>query len=329
MTTATLERRIVLDTYGDARKLRLEEFSLGAPEAGEVRVRQRAVGINYVDVYHRTGMYPLPSFPSGLGVEAAGIVEAVGEGVDDGWQGRRVAYVGPPVGAYASARNMRTEQLAWLPDDVDYETAAAILLRGLTAHMLFRYVRPLREGDSVLVQAAAGGLGLVLSQWASALGARVIGTVASPEKAALARAHGTERTVLYLEEDFVSATHDFTEGRGADFVIDGIGGETFDRSMDALAPFGMIASIGQVASDVTAIDMSRFHASRSIAISRPSVIRFISDQARYREGCQATFDRLSTGMRARIGERFSLEEATLAHEMLESGRSAGSLLLIP
>lgn len=329
MLQPTSERQIVLAGHGGPDQLQLIEATVPPPGPGEVRVRQRAIGVNYVDVYFRTGIYPLPAFPSGLGVEAAGTIEDVGPGVDPAWRGRRVAYAGPPIGAYASVRNLSLDRVVALPDDVDEDTAAALLLRGLTAHMLFAHVRPLRAGDVVLVHAAAGGLGLVLAQWARALGARVIGTVGSDEKAMLAQACGVERTVVHTREDFVAATRDFTDGRGADFVVDGIGGDTFDRSLDALAPFGMAASIGQVAAEVARIDLTRLHASRSIAISRPGVFCFIENAARYQEGCRAVFDRLAAGLRVRIGERLPLDDAANAHRLLESGRSAGSLLLIP
>lgn len=325
----TVQHSIAVARHGGPEQMRLVKSDLPPPGPGQVRIRQRAVGVNYVDVYFRTGVYGLPSFPSGLGVEAAGTVEAVGDGVDPAWSGRRVAYAGPPVGAYADVRNVAVEQLAGLPDDVDDDTAAAALLRGLTAHMLFAYVRPLRAGDTVLVHAAAGGLGLILAQWAKALGARVIGTVGSEEKAAVARLHGVDRTVVHTREDFVEATREFTQGCGADFVVDGIGGDTFNRSLDALAPFGMAASIGQVAGEVASIDLARLHASRSISVSRPGVFRFMADSARYRDGCNAVFERLAAGLRVRVGERLSLERAAYAHELLESGRSAGSLLLIP
>lgn len=324
----TLQHRIAVARHGGPEQMRLVASPLPPPGSGEVRIRQRAIGVNYVDVYFRTGVYPLASFPSGLGVEAAGVVEAVGGGVDPAWAGRRVAYAGPPVGAYADVRNIAVSQLAQLPDDIDDATAAAVLLRGLTAHMLFAYVRPLRAGDTVLVHAAAGGLGLILSQWAAALGARVIGTVGTDEKAELARRHGVERAVVHTREDFVEATREFTHGRGADFVIDGIGGDTFNRSLDALGPFGMAASIGQVAGDVASIDLARLHASRSISVSRPGVFRFMADGARYREGCDAVFRRLAAGLCVRVGGRLPLERAQQAHELLESGRSTGSLLLI-
>jgi len=326
---STSQQRILVIAYGDAGQLTLDRTDLPPPGPGEVRLRQHAIGVNYVDVYFRTGVYALPSLPGPLGVEASGTVEAVGEGVDPAWRGRRAAYAGLPVGAYADVRNIAVDRLLPLPDAIDHDTAAALLLRGLTAHMLFAYVRPLRPGDTVLVHAAAGGLGLVLSQWARALGARVIGTVGSDEKAALARAHGTECTVVHTREDFVAATRAFTDGRGADFVVDGIGGDTFPRSLDAAAPFGMVASIGQVAGEVATIDLDRLHASRSIAVSRPGVFRFMADPARYRDGCSAVLQQLAGGLRATIAGRLPLADAAEAHRHLEAGRSAGSLLLIP
>lgn len=329
MFESTTERRNGLTGYGGPDRLQIIESTLPPPGPGEVRIRQRAIGVNFADIYFRTGIYQVPAFPGGLGVEAAGTIEAVGDGVDQSWCGRRVAYAGLPVGAYASARNLPLARVMSLPDEVGEDTAAAVLLRGLTAHMLFAHVRPLRAGDIVLVHAAAGGLGLVLAQWARALGARVIGTVGSAQKAELALAHGVERAVVHSREDFVAATREFTNGRGADFVIDGIGGDTFDRSLDALAPFGMAASIGQVAGEVTRIDLTRLHASRSIAVSRPGVFRFIEDAARYQEACKAVLDRLAAGLRVRIGERMPLECAADAHNLLESGRSVGSLLLVP
>ncbi len=323
------QRHISVSGYGGPDRLHLLDRPLPPPGPGEVRVRQQAVGVNFVDVYFRTGLYPLPGFPAGLGVEAAGVVDAVGDGVDEDWLGRRVAYAGPPVGAYADRRNLPLQRLLPLPDGLEAETVAAALLRGLTAHMLFAHVRPLRPGDTVLVHAAAGGLGLILAQWARAAGARVAGTVGSPEKAALAQAHGVERAIVHTREDFVAATREFSGGEGAEFVIDGIGGETFDRSLDALAPFGMAASIGHVAGEVRRIDLDRLHASRSIAVSRPGVFRFVADARRYREGGEAVLQRLAAGLQVHIGARLPLADAARAHALLESGRHAGSLLLIP
>jgi len=233
----------VIRRQGGPEELQVERLALAPPGEGEVRVRQLAAGVNFLDVYHRSGAYPLAALPAVIGVEGVGIVEALGPGVQGLAVGQRIAYAGQP-GAYAAARNLRAGYAVALPDAVSDQAAAGALLRGITAHLLFAHVRPLREGDTVLVHAAAGGLGLVLVQWAKALGARVIGTVGSPAKAELALAHGLDRAVLYRGEDFVAAARGFSDGRGVDFAIDGIGGPTLLRSFDAVRPFGMAASIG-------------------------------------------------------------------------------------
>lgn len=323
------ERRIRLHRYGDASVLQEEACEPIPPGPGEVRVRHAAVGVNYVDIYHRTGLYPLPALPAGLGVEAAGIVEAVGPDVTAFAPGQRIAYAGLPAGAYASARNLPAAQLLALPDAVGFEQAAGALLRGITAHMLFAHVRPLQPGDTVLVHAAAGGLGLLLVQWAKALGARVIGTVGNRAKAELALAHGLDRAVLHREEDFVAAAKAFAGGDGVHFAIDGIGGATLERTLAAVRPYGMAASIGQVAGEIAAIDPALLGPSRSIALSRPGVLRFMSDPARYREGAAATLARMASGLRVQIGEVLPLSDAARAHRMLEAGETAGSLLLRP
>jgi NADPH:quinone reductase len=257
------------------------------------------------------------------------VVEAVGAGVSDLRPGQRVAYAGLPTGAYASARNYPAQRLVALPDAVSFEQAAGAMLRGITAHMLFVHVRPLRVGDKVLVHAAAGGLGLVLVQWAKALGARVIGTVGNRAKAELALAHGLDRAVLYRDEDFVAAARDFSDGAGVDYAIDGIGGDMLRRTLDAVRPYGMAASIGQVAGDIGMIDPALLGPARSIALSRPGVMRFMTDPARYREGAEATLARLAAGMQVRIGQQLPLASAAHAHRLLEAGETVGSLLLRP
>jgi NADPH:quinone reductase-like Zn-dependent oxidoreductase len=322
-------QQVRIHQHGDASVLQTETVELPPPAPGEVRVRQAAIGVNFVDVYHRTGLYPLPALPATLGVEGAGVVEAVGAGVSDLRPGQRVAYAGLPTGAYASARNYPAQRLVALPDAVSFEQAAGAMLRGITAHMLFAHVRPLRAGDTVLVHAAAGGLGLVLVQWAKALGARVIGTVGSRAKADLALAHGLDRAVLYRDEDFVAAAHDFSGGAGVHYAIDGIGGDTLRRTLDAVRPYGMAASIGQVAGDIGMIDPALLGPARSIALSRPGVMRFMADLARYREGADATLARLAAGMQVRIGQELPLASAAQAHCLLEAGETVGSLLLRP
>lgn len=322
-------RQVRIHRHGDAAALQLDTVDLPEPAPGEIRVRHHAAGVNYVDVYHRAGLYPLPGLPATLGVEGAGVVEAVGDGVGHLAVGQRVAYAGPPVGGYADVRNLPASRAVALPEELDTRTASGAMLRGMTAHMLFAYVRPLQAGDTVLVHAAAGGLGLVLVQWAKALGARVIGTVGNRAKAELALAHGLDRAVLYREEDFVAAARDFTGGEGVHFAVDGIGGDTFRRTLEAVRPYGMAASIGQVAGDIGTIDPALLGPARSIAVSRPGVFRFMTDAARYREGAQATLDRLRAGLRIEIGAELPLAQAADAHRLLEAGATVGSILLQP
>lgn len=324
-----LVQHIRIHAYGDRTQLKPEMLALAPPGPGEIRVRQTAIGVNFVDVYHRTGLYRLPALPSTLGAEGAGFVEAVGPGVSGLEEGQRIAYAGAPVGSYAAVRNLPAGRAVSLPDAVSFDTAAGAMLRGMTAHMLFAYVRPLRAGDTILVHAAAGGLGLVLVQWAKALGARVLGTVGSAGKAELARAHGLDEAVLYRQQDFVAAARAFGGGDGVDFAIDGIGGDTLMSSLDAVKPYGMVASIGQVAGDIGRIDPNDIGPYRSIAFARPGVFRFMSDIGRYREGAQATLRRIEGGLQVKIGHALPLSEAAEAHRLIESGQTMGSVLLRP
>jgi NADPH:quinone reductase-like Zn-dependent oxidoreductase len=221
------------------------------------------------------------------------------------------------------------ERAVALPESIPFEVAAGAMLRGITTHMLFNYVRPVRAGDTVLVHAAAGGLGLILVQWAKALGARVIGTVGSQAKADLAMAHGADQAVRYRDEDFVVAVKEFTDGEGVDFAIDGVGGDTLQRTLEAVRPYGMAASIGQVAGEIGMIDPSALGPYRSIAFSRPGVFRFMTDLKRYHEGASATLERLASGMQVRIGKELPLAEAGEAHRLMEAGQTVGSILLRP
>lgn len=321
--------QIVIGQYGDASALTAVEASLPPPTVGEIRVRHTAIGVNYVDIYHRTGLYPLPSLPAVLGVEAAGVVEALGPDVDTVQVGQRIAYAGPPTGSYASARNLPAARAIPLPDDVPDDAVASLLLRGITTHMLLAYVHPLKAGDTVLVHAAAGGLGLVLVQWAKAMGARVIGTVSSPAKAQLAIEHSLDHAINYRDEDFVAAVMRLTDGQGVDYAIDGIGGKTLLDTLGCVKPYGMVASVGQVAGDSGPLDLSLLGPTRSVALSRPGVIRFMTDPARYREGALATIRQLQAGLRPTIGAILPLSQAEEAHRRLESGATVGAILLRP
>lgn len=322
-------QHVRIHAHGDHTQLRPELLALAPPGEGEIQVRHAAIGVNYVDVYLRSGLYSLPSLPATLGVEGAGVVERVGPGVTSIEPGQRVAYASMPGGAYAAARNLAAERAVLLPDAVPFDAAAGAMLRGITAHMLFGWVRKIAPGDTVLVHAAAGGLGLILVQWAKALGARVIGTVGSEAKAELALAHGLDRAVLYREQDFVAAVKDFTGGEGVHFAIDGIGGDTFRRTLDAVRPFGMAASVGQVAGGIAAIDPMEIGPYRSIAVARPGVSRFMGDLARYREGAQATLRQLEAGLKVQVGRELPLVDAAEAHRLVEAGQTVGSVLLRP
>lgn len=321
--------RVMLSSPGDASQLRVSHAELPPPAAGEIRVRHTAIGVNYVDIYHRDGLYPLPVWPSPLGVEAAGWVEALGPGVSHLHIGQRVAYAGPPVGSYSSARNLPAWLALPLPDAVADDAAASLLLRGITAHMLFTRVYRLQAGDTLLVHAAAGGLGLVLTQWAKTLGARVIGTVSSAAKAALARRYGLDHAVLRHEGNFVDVVLTLTAGQGVDYAIDGIGGDTLAATLGVVRPYGMVASVGQVAGDPGPLPLSLLGPARSVALARPGVFRYLSDPARYQEGGLATLAQLAGGLTLPVDSEFALADAAQAHRRLQSGQSAGAILLHP
>lgn len=319
--------QILIHAHGDASVLEHRSVVLAPPGAGEIRVRHTAIGVNFVDIYHRSGLYRLPALPAVLGVEAAGVVEALGPGVQGVAVGQRIAYAGPPTGAYSTARNLPAAHAIALPDEVADDTAAALLLRGITAHMLFQHVRPLKAGDVVLVQAAAGGLGLVLVQWAKALGATVIGTVSSADKAALARAHGLDHAINYRERSVLEAVRELTGGRGADYAIDGIGGQTLVDAVCAVRPFGMVASVGQVGGEL-GLDLSQLGGG-NVAFARPSMFAFTADPQQYREGAAATLAQLRGGLRATVAEVLPLAQAAEAHRRLEAGANGGAILLRP
>jgi NADPH:quinone reductase len=312
---------------GGPEELALEDIALGAPGLGEVRVRQQAIGLNYVDIYHRIGLYPLPKLPAVLGVEAAGIVEAVGADVADFVAGDRVAYA-LPVGAYSEARLLPASRLFKVPAAIAIETAAGAMLRGLTAHMLLDRGHPVAAGGTILVHAAAGGLGLILTQWAKQKGITTIGTVGSEAKAALARSCGLDHAILYKRDDFVAKVRDLTSGRGVDLAIDGVGGETLVKTLDCVRPFGAIASVGQASCGLPTIALSDLGPGRALSLSRPSVFRLAADLAFYRQGGAAVFAMLEAGLKIETGMRFALADVVRAHRALEAGETSGSPLLL-
>lgn len=321
-TTAVIEMR----QPGGPEVLHLAERRLAAPGPGEVLLRQHFAGVNFIDVYFRQGLYqvPLPAVP---GIEGAGIVEAVGDGVTEAVPGDRVAWIGHPVGGYAARRLLPAGRLVKLPDGIACETAAAGLARGITAHMLLRHVYPVGPDTTVLVHAAAGGLGLILTQWAKRLGARVIGTVGSEAKAALAQRHGLDHAILHREQDVAAEVRRLTDGRGADYVIDGVGGDMLRRSLDAARLFGMVASMGQAGGPIAPLDVFEIGPRRSLCFARPSVMAYSAMPEHYHPAAEAVLAEMQAGLQIEIGARYPLAAAAEAHRDLEAGRTTGSLLL--
>lgn len=327
---------IQLRETGPALGLRPASLMLPPPAPNGLTVRHTAIGVNFVDVYHRTGLYPVPAFPAVLGVEGVGVVQALGSDVRGFVVGQRVAWAGLIDGApggYASHRNIPAERAIALPDALDDDTVAATLVRGITAHMLLTRVRPVRAGDTVLVHAAAGGLGGLLVQWAKRLGATVIGTVSSEAKAAIALGHGADHVVLHRQQDVCEAVLQFTGGEGVDYVIDGVGGPMLQTALAVTRPFGMVASIGQAGdldnAQTRALDLEALGPSRSIALARPGVFRYMADLSRYRDGAQAALQRMLEGLRVPVGGTYALEDAAAAQAALEAGQTTGALLLRP
>lgn len=310
----------------------VEGFEVGnrpaeAPAAGEIRLRHRAIGVNFIDIYHRGGLYPLP-LPAVLGVEGAGVVEAVGDGVDTVAIGDRVVYGGIP-GGYASTRLLPAWRAVKLPDAIDDTVAAASWLRGLTAHMLLTRTFPVAAGHVVLVHAAAGGLGALLVRWAKRLGATVVGTVGTEEKAQVARDLGADHVVVGRGVDFAAAVRDLTGGRGADYAIDGIGGTTLLRTLEAVRPFGVVASVGQVAGPIAPVAVEAIGPRRALSLARPSVMAYAADEATYVRASADLLAVMAEGVAAAAGPRYPLADAARAHLDLEGGRTVGSPILVP
>jgi NADPH2:quinone reductase len=313
---------------GGPEVLRLEDVEVGAPGAGEARVRHRAIGVNFVDTYHRSGLYPLP-LPSGIGVEGAGVVEEIGPGVSHVGPGDRVAYTGP-IGSYAEVRLVSAERLVKLPDGVEERTAAAVLTKGLTVQALVRRTYPVRAGETVLVHAAAGGVGLIATQWLKALGATVIGTVGSDAKAALARAHGCDHVIVYSREDFPRRVRELTGGAGVPVVYDAVGKATFEGSLDCLAPLGLMVSFGNASGAVPPFDIGLLARKGSLFLTRPTVFTYIARREDLERGAAELFEMLRSGkVEVEIGQTWPLAEAAEAHRALESRRTTGSVVLLP
>jgi NADPH2:quinone reductase len=309
--------------------MKLEDLELPPPGAGEARVRHTAIGLNYLDTYHRSGLYPLP-LPTGIGSEAAGVVEAVGPGVTAVKPGDRVAYCGGAPGAYSEARNMIADRLVPLPADVADRDAAALMLKGLTVQYLFRQTYVLKRGETILFHAAAGGVGLIACQWARSLGVRMIGTVGSDEKAALARAAGCAETIVYTRENFVERVKALTDGKGVPVVYDSVGKDTFPASLDCLSPRGLFVSFGNASGPIPAFNLGMLAQKGSLYVTRPTLMTYAASRPQILAMAEELFAEVRAGhVKADVRQEFPLDRVVEAHRALESRATTGATLLIP
>ena len=320
---------IRLHQTGAPELMQWESIALPPPAAGEVRLRHHAIGLNYIDTYHRSGLYPLP-LPSGLGQEAAGVVEAVGEGVSEVAVGDRVAYATAPLGAYAEARNVPADVLVPLPDALSFEQGAAMLMQGLTAQYLLRRTYRVQAGDTILVHAEAGGVGTIMCQWAKALGATVIGTVGSEHKAELARANGCDHPIVYTRENFARRVRELTDGEGVPVVFDSIGKDTFMDSLACLRPLGLMVSFGNASGAVPLVDIGVLARMGSLFLTRPTLFTYAARRSDLLAMASELFDLVVAGtLRVEINQRYALKDVAQAHRDLEGRRTSASSILLP
>jgi NADPH2:quinone reductase len=304
-----------------------QQVEVGTPGQGQVRLRHTAVGLNYIDTYHRSGLYSLP-MPSGLGSEGAGIVEEVGPGVSGLKSGDRVAYAGGPIGAYTEERVMPAERLVPVPDGISDEQAAAMMLKGMTAWYLVRRTYPIKRGDTILIHAAAGGVGLIVCQWAKHLGATVIGTVGDQEKAALAKRNGCDYPILYKNEDFTAKVSELTQGKKLPVVYDSVGKDTFYKSLDCLAPLGLMVSFGQSSGAIGPVDIGILSAKGSLFLTRPTLNTYTASREDLLTASRELFDVVKSGVvKLAINQTYPLREAARAHRDLEARKTTGSTVL--
>ena len=313
---------------GGPEVMQWESLEVGEPGPGEVRIRHAAVGLNFADTYFRSGLYPA-ALPAGMGVEGAGIVEAAGPGVTEFAEGDRVTYTGSPLGAYSTERVMGIEPLIKLPDNIPFDTAAAMTMRGLTSSYLLRRIAQLNAGDTVLLHAAAGGVGLIFTPWARLLGVNVIGSVSTDEKAEIAKAHGCAHTIVYSREDVATRVRELTDGVGVPVVYDSIGATTYQSSIDSLARRGLLVCFGTASGQVPPISAMELAVKGSLYVTRPALADYIADPAERAELADELFDHVGAGrINIEINQRYALEDAAQAHRDLESGRSVGSSVFV-
>ncbi len=325
-----MAKAIRMHETGAPDVLRLEEVEVGEPGPGQARVRHCAVGINFADTYFRTGLYPV-TLPAGMGVEASGVVEAVGPGVDHVQPGDRVTYTGfiNTLGAYSTERLIPVAPLIRLPSAIHYDTAAAMTMRGLTAAYLMRRIWPLETGDTILLHAAAGGVGLIVSQWAKLLGLTVIGTVSTEAKAEVARAHGCDHVILYQRDNVAKRVRELTGGQGVAVVYDSVGKDTFASSLDSLRPRGLLVCVGTASGPVPPIDATQLAIKGSLFVTRPALANYIADPAEKSALADEVFGHVAAGrIRIEINQRYALQDAVLAHRDLEARRTTGSSIFV-
>lgn len=317
----------IIEAHGGPEQFKLVEREIGAPGPGEVRIAHKAVGLNFIDVYQRSGVYPL-NLPQAMGMEAAGIIEAVGEGVTHLKPGDRAAYASQPPGAYAEARVMPAAQVCPLPEGISFEEGAAMMLKGMTVEYLFHRTTPLQRGDTVLFHAAAGGVGLIACQWARSEGITLIGTAGTDEKCQLALDHGASHCVNYRDGGWVAKVRDLTGGKGVDVVMDAVGKDTFEGSLDSLKPLGMMISFGAASGPIPPFDIATLGKKGSLKITRPTLFTHIGDHATCQAMAKHLGEKVLAGdVKINIGQRFALRDVAKAHEALEARQTTGSTVL--
>jgi len=322
-------KAIRIAATGGPEVMKLVDVEIGKPGPGEVRVRQTAIGLNYIDTYHRSGLYPVP-LPSGIGLEAAGVVEELGEGVTNLAVGDRIAYGTGPIGAYAELRNLPAARLTKIPSAISDETAAGMMLKGMTVRYLLRATYKVQPGETVLLHAAAGGVGLIFSQWAKALGVTVIGTVGSAEKVEIARAHGCDHVINSSTEDTVARVKEITGGKGVPVVYDGVGQSTLMTSLDCLRPRGLLVSFGNASGPVKAFDLGLLSAKGSLYVTRPTLMAYTATDADLKETADDLVSMVASGkVKIPVNQRYALADAVQAHRDLESRKTTGTTILLP
>lgn len=324
-----MAKTVVIEEFGGADALKVVDREVGEPGPGEIRIAHKACGLNFIDVYQRTGLYPL-ELPHALGMEASGIIEAVGEGVTHLQVGDRAAYAAAPPGAYAEARVMPAKQVCPLPEGISFEEGAAMMLKGLTVQYLFHRTTPLQRGDTVLFHAAAGGVGLIACQWARSEGITLIGTAGTDEKCQLALDHGASHCINYRSEDFAAKVKELTGGKGVDVVMDAVGADTFEGSLDSLKPLGMMISFGNASGPVPPFSVGILGQKGSLKITRPTLFTHIAEHETCQAMAQQLFGKVLAGdVKIKIDQTFPLDEVAAAHQALEARKTTGSTILIP